>query len=72
MKKYKIESSNIDEISYNLKTQELIVTFKGGSSYKYQCITQQAVCRLLFADSVGREFHDSIKINKAIKLEDQL
>lgn len=68
MKKYKVESSNIDSISYDVKTKELIITFKNGNSYSYPGVNEVLVCRLLFADSIGKKFHDSIKVHKAVKI----
>jgi len=67
MKKYKVESSNIDYISYDTVTKELIIEFKGGNSYTYPDMNHRTVCNLIFADSIGKKFHDSIKIHKAIK-----
>ena len=68
MRKYKVDSSNIESVSYNPKTRELIIEFKGGNSYSYQGVDNGIVCNLLFADSIGRKFHDSIKIHKAVKI----
>ena len=68
MKTYKVESSNIESIGYDPKTERLIVTFKNKSSYAYDSMNPATVCKLMFSDSVGREFHDSIKIHKAIKI----
>lgn len=68
MRKYKVESSNIDSISYDPGTKELIITFNNGNSYSYQGISPGLVCNLLFAESIGKKFHDSIKIHKAIKI----
>jgi len=68
MREYKTESSNIKQIGYDPKKKELVVTFKNDTSYSYANINPDTVCKLLFSDSVGREFHDSIKIHKAIKI----
>jgi len=68
MRTYKVESSNIDSVAYGSKSKELIITFKNGTSYSYQNMNPAIVCNLLFADSVGKKFHDTIKIHKAIKI----
>ena len=68
MRKYKVESSNIDSISYDPDTKELIITFNNGNSYSYHGMDQSLVCNLLFADSIGKKFHDSIKVHKAVKI----
>lgn len=68
MRTYKVESSNIDSVSYNPKTKELIVTFENGGSYSYPGMSPAIVCNFLFADSIGKKFHDSIKIHKATKI----
>lgn len=68
MKQYNIESSNIKTIGYDSKSKELVVTFENNTSYSYPNMNPATVCKLLFSDSVGREFHDSIKIHKALKI----
>jgi hypothetical protein len=68
MKKYKVESSNIDLVSYDNGTKELQITFKNGNTYSYPGMSASTVCGLLFADSIGKKFHDSIKICKAMKI----
>ena len=68
MKIYSTESSNIVSVSYEPKTKNLIITFKNGSSYSYSNINPATVCKMMFSDSIGKEFHDSIKIHKAIKI----
>lgn len=68
MKEYKVESSNIKTISYDLKKKKLIVCFNNDSCYAYDNICSETVCNLMFADSIGKEFHDSIKACKALKL----
>ena len=68
MKKYQIESSNIESIGYDVQEKKLVVTFKGGKSYQYNSITPATVCNLIFADSVGKVFHHTIKDRKFIRL----
>ena len=68
MRKYKVESSNIDSVSYDPKTSELIIKFKNGNSYSYPGMSPAIVCNLLFSDSIGKKFHDSIRIHKAVKI----
>lgn len=69
MKKYSVESSNIESVEYDINSKILITTFKTGSSYSYQEIEPETVCYLLFAGSVGGTFHDKIrKNNKGTKL----
>lgn len=67
-REYEIESSNIEKIGYDPKTKRLVITFKNKTSYAYDNINQATVCKLMFSDSVGREFHDSIKVHKAHKI----
>ena len=69
MIKYKVNSSNIELIGYDLKTKELIIGFKGGSEYSYKNIDKNDVCDLMFADSVGKEFYRNIKKKEAEKLK---
>ena len=68
MRKYQIESSNIESVGYDVKEQKLVVTFKGGNSYQYDNTSPAAVCNLIFADSVGRVFHNTIKKQDFLRL----
>ena len=69
MKKYKVESSSIDSVSYDVKEQRLILTFKKGNSYSYDMVAPATVCKLLFAESIGKSFHAYIRKIPATKLE---
>lgn len=68
MKPYIVTSTNIKSVGYDLKKQELTITFHGGSKYLYKDIKPDAVCNLLFADSVGSHFHKNIKHLNAKKI----
>lgn len=68
MKKYAVKSSNIESVSYDPGTKELIITFNNGNSYSYPGIDPALVSNLLFADSIGKKFHDSIKVHNAVKI----
>ena len=68
MKKYEVESSNIKEVSYDPDAKLLIVVFHNGSSYSYSDVEPDSVCSLLFSESIGKAFHDSIKKHKCTKL----
>lgn len=61
MKEYKVQSSNIKSIGYDTETQKLKVTFGSGASYFYEGVPADLVCGLLFSESVGKFFSDSIK-----------
>ena len=58
---YKVESSNIKKIAYDLEVERLFVTFTSGSEYAYENVPKEIVCNLLFSDSIGKTFHDSVK-----------
>lgn len=68
MKTYEIDSSNIKSASYDIESKTLVVTFNGGSAYSYESVEPDSVCQLLFSDSSGKAFHDSIKKHKYTKL----
>ena len=68
MKKYEIESSNIKDAAYDVETKTLVVTFNSGASYSYEDVEPDSVCRLLFSDSAGNAFPDSIKKHKCTQL----
>ena len=68
MKKYEIDSSNIKDVSYDIESKTLVVTFNNDSAYSYEDVEPYSVCQLLFSDSSGKAFNDSIKKHKCTKL----
>ncbi len=54
-----VSSSNIDTINYSLNT--IYIRFKNGSSYKYNKVPYHVYSKLVSAESVGQEFHRSIR-----------
>ena len=56
-----VESSNINKISFDLKTQELSVNFKPDTTYKYKNIPYYIWEGLIGSDSKGKYFHAFIK-----------
>lgn len=57
----KVESSQITELDYNGETEELVATFKGGTSYLYNGIPVDVYMKVVIAESVGKEFNATIK-----------
>lgn len=69
MKSYKVESSNVKAVSYDPMAKNLVVTFHSGASYLYENVTPGSAGNLLFAESIGATFNDSIKQHKCTKLD---
>ena len=57
----KVESSTIDEIYYNLLERKLIVTFKNGSKYQYDGVSEDVFKELISAESVCKYFTANIR-----------
>lgn len=62
LKKIKIESSTIDNISYDKDAYILYVQFERGAIYKYYDVEYGIVLGMLFADSSGAYFTKHISI----------
>lgn len=54
-----VSSSNIDAVGYSLGA--MYVRFKNGSSYKYSKVPYHVYSKLVSAESVGQEFHRSVR-----------
>lgn len=67
MKSYAVESSNVKAIAYDPNAKNLVVTFHSDASYLYENVEASLVGNLLFAESIGATFNDSIKQHKCTK-----
>jgi hypothetical protein len=56
-----LRSSNLGSAEYEPETQEMIITFKSGSSYAYSGVDQVTFDDLLTASSPGVYFNKWIK-----------
>ena len=56
-----VDSSNIDSVGHDEETNVLRVWFARGGIYDYENVPHSLFDRLVSADSVGGEFHASIK-----------
>ncbi len=68
MKFIDVESSNLKAVSYNTETEELFVKFKNESVYKYDEVSAEEFCLLLFAESIGSYFNKSFRKHKFTKI----
>lgn len=59
----KVQSSNIQDVSYDAKSQTMVVTFHGGSKYLYRDIPDGVYQRLISAGSKGSYFAQYIRNN---------
>lgn len=50
----KVESSNVAAVAYDDKTRELDVTFKNGSTYKYEDVPKSVGNSFPFLESKGK------------------
>lgn len=64
------ESSMIDSSNYNPETNELIVTFKGGSSYSFKGVLTEDYQAFTEAESAGKAFNQYIRKYNGLKLEE--
>jgi len=56
-----VESSNVNEINYDSKRNDLLVKFKGGSVYRYFNVPEQKYEKMLNVESKGRYLNAEIK-----------
>lgn len=64
------ESSMIGSSNYNPETNELIVTFKGGTSYSFQNVLTEDYKAFTEAESAGKAFNQYIRKYNGLKLDD--
>ena len=48
-------------LGYNYQTETLVAQFDVGSFYVYEGVPPLVACRVIFAESVGKEFNALIK-----------
>lgn len=56
-----VNSTRIEQFEYEDSTQELIVVFKRGGTYKYREVPQETFHGLITTQSPGKAFETSIK-----------
>ena len=61
MKRTHVESSNIESIGYDSKSQTLEIEFLNGSLYQYFDVPETVFEKLMGADSHGRYLNSNIK-----------
>lgn len=61
MEGQKLNSSNLDDASYDDATRELTVKFRDGSVYKYKDVEPEHYAGLFEAESPGSYLHRHIK-----------
>lgn len=69
MKMIEVESSNINSVGYNKKTQKLRVLFKNDRLYEYHPVSQETFDLLTSAESVGRFFNEHIKTDPNVTVQ---
>lgn len=67
MKRTLVVSSTIRSVGYDEGTRTLEVEFNNGSTYQYDDVPAKEYRALLSAESVGKQFHKSIKPNFKFK-----
>ena len=58
---YPVNSSQLSYVGYDEETQELFITFKNGSTYKYTDVPKYIFTNLRSTTSVGTYFSDFVK-----------
>lgn len=66
------ESSMIQSSSYDGETLELLVTFKGGATYRYEGVSQEDYESFVNGESIGKSFNEHIRKYNGSKLEESL
>ena len=61
MKRTHVESSNIESIGYDLRSQTLEIEFLNGTIYQYFDVPERIFEELMVADSHGRYLNANIK-----------
>ena len=56
-----VNSSNLQSVGYDSKSQVLEIAFHGGGVYQYYSVPQSTYEGLMSASSHGRYFHRNIK-----------
>lgn len=56
-----VTSSNINAVGYDEESRELRIEFKDGT-YAYQDVDPSTAAELMEATSVGRYFHQNVKL----------
>ena len=62
------ESTMIQSSSYDNQSLELIVSFNGGSSYKYEGVSEEDYSNFVNGESTGRAFNEYIRKYTGSKL----
>lgn len=65
------ESSMIDSSNFNAATGELVVTFKGGTTYKYENVLTEDYQQFIDGESAGKSFNQYIRKYTGTKLENE-
>lgn len=65
-----VKSSNLSTWSYNPNISELTILFGRGTTYKYKNVDKNTIVKLINAESVGKEFRNSIMGKFEYKKED--
>ena len=64
-----IESSNVEDVDYDKRAKELIITFVGGRKYLYRNISGQRFSAFMRSDSAEKYVNEHFKDMKSIKVK---
>lgn len=65
------DSTMIGSSNYNPETGELVVTFKGGTSYKYNNVLTEDYQQFIDGESAGKAFNQFIRKYTGSKIESE-
>jgi KTSC domain len=57
-----VTSSNIASVAYDNATKKMQVKFASGATYEYEGVPPEVHTAMMFADSPGRQFAHSVKM----------
>jgi len=60
----------IDSSNYNPENGELLVTFKGGTAYKFENVVTEDYQQFIDGESAGKAFNQYIRKYTGTKIED--
>jgi hypothetical protein len=61
----------IDSSNFNAETGDLVVTFKGGTTYKYENVLTEDYQQFIDGESAGKSFNQYIRKYTGTKLENE-
>jgi len=72
VRRYPVHSSNLVTVGYNSATRKAEIEFTSGKTYEYEGVEPEQIALLLFAPSVGRQFHAGLRKSRNYREVNQI